>query len=104
MSKKVTKVDGSVDEKNGLKYTVGDKFLGLLSPSIDKALMLKDEETQLKCSPEYAEIANIDLTLVQVAKKHDEESDFGQDCHRESRVRECRCRKCLRSADRESSG
>ena len=27
--------------------------------------MLKDEETQLKCSPEYAERANIDLTLVQ---------------------------------------
>ena len=72
MSKKVTKVDGSVDEKNGLKYTFGDKFLGLLSSSIDKALMLKGEETQLKCSPEYAEGANIDLTLVQVAKKHDE--------------------------------
>ena len=74
MSKKVTKVDGSIDEKNGLKYTVGDKSLGLLSTMIDKALsnMLKGEETQLKCSPEYAEGANIDLTLVQVAKKHDE--------------------------------
>ena len=34
--------------------------------------MLKGEETQLKCSPEYAEGATIDLTLVQVAKKHDE--------------------------------
>ena len=66
MSKKVTKVDGSVDGKNGLKYTVGDKSLGLLSTTIDKALVLKDEETQLKCSPEYAEGANIDLTLVQV--------------------------------------
>ena len=38
MSKKVTKVDGSVDEKNGLKCTVGDKSLGLLSTMIDKAL------------------------------------------------------------------
>ena len=57
MSKKVTKVDGSIDEKNELKCTVGDKSLGLLSTTIDKALggMLKDEETQLKCSPEYAE-------------------------------------------------
>ena len=26
MSMKVTKVNGSVDEKNGLEYTVGDKF------------------------------------------------------------------------------
>ena len=55
MSKKVTKVDGSVDEKNGLEYTVGDKSLGLLSTTIDKALVLKGEETQLKCSPEYAD-------------------------------------------------
>ena len=31
MSKKATKVDGSVDENSGLKYTVGDKSLGLLS-------------------------------------------------------------------------
>ena len=56
MSMKVTKVDGSVDEKNGLKYTVGDKSLGLLSTTIDKALggMLKGEEVQLKYSPEYA--------------------------------------------------
>ena len=71
MSKKVTKVDGSINEKNGLKCTVGDKSLGLLSTTIDKALggMLKDEETQLKCSPEYAERANIDLTLVQVTRK-----------------------------------
>ena len=69
MSKKVTKVDGSIDEKNGLEYTVGDKSSGLSSTSIDKALMLKDEETQLKCSPEYAERANIDLTLVQVTRK-----------------------------------
>ena len=69
MSKKVTKVDGSIDEKNGLEYTVGDKSLGLLSTTIDKALMLKGEETQLKCSPEYAERANIDLTLVQVTRK-----------------------------------
>ena len=61
MSKKVTKVDGSIDEKNELKCTVGDKFLGLLSTKIDKALMLKDEETQLKCSPEYTAGANIDL-------------------------------------------
>ena len=74
MSIKVTKVDGSVDENSGLKYTVGDKFLGLLSTSIDKALsnMLKDEEAQLKCSPEYAEGATIILTLVQVAEKHEE--------------------------------
>ena len=71
MSKKVMKVDGSIDEKNGLEYTVGDKSLGLLSTTIDKALggMLKGEETQLKCSPEYAEGANIDLTLVQVTRK-----------------------------------
>ena len=88
MSKKVTKVDGSIDEKNGLKYTVGDKSLGLLSTTIDKALMLKDEETQLNCSPEYAERANIDLTLVQVTRKR-------FDCHGESRVRECRCGECL---------
>ena len=68
---KVTEVDGSIDEQNGLKCTVGDKSLGLLSTTIDKALggMLKDEETQLKCSPEYAEGANIDLTLVQVTRK-----------------------------------
>ena len=38
MSMKVTKVDGSVDENNGLKYTVGDKSQGLLSRTIDKAL------------------------------------------------------------------
>ena len=49
--------------------TVGDKSLGFLSTTIDKALMLKDEETQFKCSPEYAERANIDLTLVQKAEK-----------------------------------
>ena len=75
MSKNVTKVDGSIDEKNGLKYTVGDRSLGLLS-TIDKALggMLKDEETQLKCSPEYAEGATIDPTLVQVTKKHVEKA------------------------------
>ena len=61
MSKKVTKVDGSIDEKNGLKCTVGDKSLGLLSTSIDKALggKLKDKETQLKCSPEKAESENV---------------------------------------------
>ena len=34
---KVTKVYYSVDEKNGLKYTVGVKSLGLLSTTIDKA-------------------------------------------------------------------
>ena len=69
MSMKVTKVDGSVDENNGLKYTVGDKCLGLLSTTTDKALggMLKDEEAHLKCSPEYAEGAIIDLTLLQKA-------------------------------------
>ena len=46
MSMKVTKVDGSVDEKNGLEHTVGAKSLGLLSTTIDKALggMLKGEE------------------------------------------------------------
>ena len=38
MSMKVTKVDGSVDENSGLKYTVGDKSQGLLSTTIDKAL------------------------------------------------------------------
>ena len=38
MSMKVTKVDGSVDENSGLKYTVGVKSLGLLSTTIDKAL------------------------------------------------------------------
>ena len=49
MSKKVTKVDGSINEKNGL-CTVGDKSLGLLSTTIDKVLggMLNGEETQLK--------------------------------------------------------
>ena len=71
MSMKVMKVDGSVDENNGLKYTVGDKSLGLLSTTIDKALggMLKGEEAHLKCSPEYAEGATIDLTLLQKAEK-----------------------------------
>ena len=65
------KVDGSINEKNELKCTVGDKSQGLLSTKIDKALsnMLKGEETQLKCSPEYAEGADIDLTLVQVTRK-----------------------------------
>ena len=50
MSKKVVKVDGSINEKNELKCTVGDKSLGLVSTVIDKALggKLKDEETQLK--------------------------------------------------------
>ena len=33
--------------------------------------MLKSEEAQLKCSPEYAEGAIINLTLVQVAEKHE---------------------------------
>ena len=69
-------MDGSIDEKSGLKYTVGDRSLGLLSTTIDKALggMLKDEEAQLKCSPEHAEGATIDLTLVQVTKKHVEKA------------------------------
>ena len=31
-------MDGSVDENSGLKYTVGDKFQGLLSRTIDRAL------------------------------------------------------------------
>ena len=74
MSMKITKVDGSVDENNELKYTVGDKSPGLLSTSIDKALgnMLKGEEAHLKCSPEYAEGATINLTSVQVVEKHEE--------------------------------
>ena len=57
--------------KNELKCTVGDKSLGLVSIMIDKALggKLKDEETQLKWSPKYAERANIDLTLVHVTRK-----------------------------------
>ena len=38
MSMKITKVDGSVDEKNGFEYTVDDKSQGLLSTTIDKAL------------------------------------------------------------------
>ena len=64
-------MDGSINEKNELKCTVGDKSLGLLSTTIDKALggKVKDEETQLKCSSEYTEGANIDLTLVQVTRK-----------------------------------
>ena len=50
--------------------------LGLLSTMIDKTLggMLKGEETQLEYSPEYAERATINLTLVQVAEKHDEKA------------------------------
>ena len=74
MSMKITKVDGSVDENNELKYTVGDKSPGLQSTSIDKALgnMLKGEEAYLKCSPEYAEGATINLTSVQVVEKHEE--------------------------------
>ena len=50
MSKKVVKVDGSINEKNELKCTVGHKSLGLVSSTIDKVLggKLKDEETQLK--------------------------------------------------------
>ena len=39
--------------------------------------MLKDEEAQLKCSPEYAEGATINLTLVQVAEKHEEKARRG---------------------------
>ena len=74
MSKKITKVDGSVDENNELKYTVGNKSPGLLSTSIDKALgnMLKGKEAYFKCSPEYAEGAIINLTSVQVVEKHEE--------------------------------
>ena len=67
-----------------------------MSTAIDKALggMLKDEETQLKCSPEYAE-------------KSQHRSHFGagnekaisdKTVYKESRVRECRCGECLRSA------
>ena len=67
MSTKVTKVDGSVDEKNELEYTVGDKTPGLLSTTIDKAL--KSEEAHLKSSPKYAEGATSDLTLLQKAEK-----------------------------------
>ena len=57
--------------KNGFEHTVGDKFLGLLSTAIDKAFggMLKGEEAHLKYSPEYAEGATIDLTLLQKAEK-----------------------------------
>ena len=97
MSKKITKVDGSIVEKNGLKCTVGDKSLGLLSTMIDKASggMLKGEETQLKCYPEYAERANIDLTLVQVTRKRFR-----------TRLSQRKQSQCLRSAviDRENSG
>ena len=39
--------------------------------------MLKDEEAQLKCSPEYAEGATINLSLVQVAEKHEEKARRG---------------------------
>ena len=39
--------------------------------------MLKDEEAQLKCSPEYAEGATINLTFVQVAEKHEEKARRG---------------------------
>ena len=73
---KITKVYDSVDENNGLEYTVGVKSLGLLSTTIDKASggILKGEEVHLKCSPEYAEGALINLTSVQVAEKHDEKA------------------------------
>ena len=59
-----------------LKYTVGDKSQGLLSTTIDKTSggLLKGEEAQLKCSPEYEEGAIINLTLVQLAFKHDEKA------------------------------
>ena len=69
-------MDGSVDENNELEHTVRVKSLGLLSTTIDKALggMLKGEEAHLKCSPEYAEGATIDLTLVQEVVKHDEKA------------------------------
>ena len=69
MSKKITEVDSSIDEKNEWKCTVGDKSLGLLSTTIDKVLVLKGGETQLKCSPECAEGANIDFTLVQLTRR-----------------------------------
>ena len=71
---KIMKVDGSVDENNELKCTVGDKSPSLLSTMMDKALggMLKGEESHLKCSPEYAEGVTINLTLVQVAEKREE--------------------------------
>ena len=51
MSMKVTKVYGSVDENNGLKYTVDDKSLGLLSTTIDKALGSMQESFR-RCSSE----------------------------------------------------
>ena len=72
MSMKVTKVYGSVDENNGNGVRGWRQVpRGLLSTMIGKALgsMLKSEEAQLKCSPEYAEGAIIDLTLLQKAEK-----------------------------------
>ena len=46
LSMKVTKVYGSVDENNGLEYTVGDKSLGLLSTTIEKALGSMQESSE----------------------------------------------------------
>ena len=42
--------------------------------SISSGGIFKSEEAQLKCSPEYAEGAIINLTLVQVSEKHDEKA------------------------------
>ena len=60
MCMKVTKVDDSVDKKNGFEYTVGDGSLGFLSTTIDKALVGM-----------YAEGVTIGLTLEQVFEAKD---------------------------------
>ena len=46
LSMKITKVDGSVGEKNGFEYTVDDKSQGLLSRTIDKALGSMQESSE----------------------------------------------------------
>ena len=71
---KFTKVYDSVNENNGLEYTVGVKSLGLLSTTIDKALggMLRGGASQVLSR--VCEGATIDSTLVQVAEKHDEKA------------------------------
>ena len=61
----VTNGVGIVDEMKGFEYTVGDGSLGPLVTRIGKTLSgrLKGEEAQLKCSPDYAHGATIDVTL-----------------------------------------
>ena len=120
---KVTKVDGSVDENSGLKYTVGDKSQGLLSTTIDKALGGMQESSEDESQNNHP-VNSIQNSSTEASNDTHEDPNalstrvgstwLSQTTSAKSRandekaisVRECRCRECLSPTgiDRNRSG